>query len=163
WGARAVSPAPESGSRPSPPPTWSGSGSPPAGGASASSSTSHSRPRGRWRTRPHGRATAATSAAPRRGGGCRAGAAPAASSERRGWPRGRETGPSACLLYPFEPAAHGWTLAVERSGSVELAARSGEPRCLAAEETRSRGSLLRSFALDVEGLTALIDRLRAEV
>ena len=75
---------------------------------------------------------------------------------------GPETRPTACLLYPFEPAAHGWTLAVERSGSVELAARSGEPRCLAVEETRSRGSLLRSFALDVEGLTALIDRLRAE-
>ena len=76
---------------------------------------------------------------------------------------GPETRPTACLLYPFEPAEHGWTLAVERSGSVELAARSGEPRCLAVEETRSRGSLLRSFALDVEGLTALIDRLRAEV
>ena len=74
-----------------------------------------------------------------------------------------ETRPTACLLYPFEPAARGWTLAVERSGSVELAARSGEPRCLAAEEARSRGGLLRSFALDVEGLTALIDRLRAEV
>jgi len=73
-----------------------------------------------------------------------------------------ETRPTACLLYPFEPADHGWTLAVERSGSVELAARGGEPRCLAAEETRSRGGLLRSFALDVEGLTALIDRLRAE-
>jgi Fe-S-cluster containining protein len=74
-----------------------------------------------------------------------------------------ETRPTACLLYPFEPAAHGWTLAVERSGSVELAARSNEPRCLAAEEARSRGGLLRSFSLDVEGLTALIDRLRAEV
>lgn len=73
------------------------------------------------------------------------------------------TRPTACLLYPFEPTDHGWTLAVERSGSVELAARSGEPRCLAAEEARSRGGLLRSFALDVEGLTALIDRLRAEV
>jgi Fe-S-cluster containining protein len=74
-----------------------------------------------------------------------------------------DTRPTACLLYPFEPAAHGWTLAVERSGTVELAARSGEPRCLAAEEARSRGELLRSFAVDVEGLTALIDRLRAEV
>jgi Fe-S-cluster containining protein len=73
-----------------------------------------------------------------------------------------ETRPTACLLYPFEPAAHGWTLAVERSGSVELAARSNEPRCLAAEEARSRGALLRSFSLDVQGLTALIDRLRAE-
>src|SRR5215471_4078784 len=71
--------------------------------------------------------------------------------------------PTACVLYPFEPATHGWTLAVERSGSVELAARSNEPRCLAAEETGSRGGLLRSFSLDVEGLTALIDRLRAEV
>lgn len=73
------------------------------------------------------------------------------------------TRPTACLLYPFEPAEHGWTLAVERSGSVELAARSDEPRCLAAEEARSRGGLLRSFAIDVEGLTSLIDRLRAEV
>jgi hypothetical protein len=74
-----------------------------------------------------------------------------------------EARPTACLLYPFEPAAHSWTLAVERSGSVELAARSNEPRCLAAEEARGRGGLLRSFSLDVEGLTALIDRLRAEV
>src|SRR5262249_14584640 len=65
--------------------------------------------------------------------------------------------PPACLLYPFEATEHGWTLAVERSGSVELAARSGEPRCLAAEEARSRGGLLRSFGVDVEGLTALID------
>ena len=73
------------------------------------------------------------------------------------------TRPTACLLYPFEPAEHGWTLAVERSGSPELAALSEEPRCLAAEEARSKGGLLRSFALDVEGLTALIDRLRAEV
>ncbi|MGZ6079607.1 MAG: hypothetical protein ACXWK4_02265 [Myxococcaceae bacterium] len=73
------------------------------------------------------------------------------------------TRPTACLLYPFEPAEHGWTLAVERSGSAELAASSGEPRCLAAEEARSRGGLLRSFAIDVEDLTALIDRLRAEV
>jgi Fe-S-cluster containining protein len=73
------------------------------------------------------------------------------------------TRPTACLLYPFEPREHGWTLAVERSGSVELAARSGEPRCLAAEEARSRGALLRGFAIDAEGLTALIDRLRAEV
>jgi len=74
-----------------------------------------------------------------------------------------ETRPTACLLYPFEPAAQGWTLAVERSASVEVAAGSNEPRCLAAEEGRSRGEILRSFALDVEGLTALIDRLRAEV
>ena len=73
------------------------------------------------------------------------------------------TRPTACLLYPFEPGEHGWTLAVERSGSVELAAQSGEPRCLAAEEARNRGALLRGFAIDVEGLTALIDRLRAEV
>ncbi|HSP18133.1 MAG TPA: hypothetical protein VLQ79_01365 [Myxococcaceae bacterium] len=73
------------------------------------------------------------------------------------------TRPTACLLYPFEPAEHGWTLAVERSGSAELAASSGEPRCLAAEEARGRGALLRSFGIDAEGLTALIDRLRAEV
>jgi len=71
--------------------------------------------------------------------------------------------PTACLLYPFEPATHGWTLAVERSGTLELAARSGEPRCLAVEEARSRGGLLRSFGLDVQGLTSLIVRLRAEV
>jgi Fe-S-cluster containining protein len=73
------------------------------------------------------------------------------------------TRPTACLLYPFEPSEYGWTLAVERSGSPELAVASAEPRCLAAEEARSKGGLLRTFALDVEGLTALIDRLRAEV
>jgi len=71
--------------------------------------------------------------------------------------------PTACLLYPFEPAVHGWTLAVERSGSPQLAAASGEPRCLAAEEAGNKGELRRSFALAVEDLTALIDRLRAEV
>ena len=76
---------------------------------------------------------------------------------------GAEARPTACLLYPFEPTEHGWTLAVERSGSPELAARSGEPRCLAVEEARSRGGLLRDFALDVQGLTALIERLRSEV
>lgn len=76
---------------------------------------------------------------------------------------GLATRPTACLLYPFEPGEHGWTLAVERSASIELAARSGEPRCLAAEEARSRGALLRGFGFDLEGLTALIDRLRAEV
>jgi uncharacterized protein len=81
----------------------------------------------------------------------------------RGCSLSSETRPTACLLYPFEPSDHGWTLAVERSGSVELAARSDEARCLAAEEARSRGALLRSFDVDVEGLTALIDRLRAEV
>lgn len=73
------------------------------------------------------------------------------------------TRPTPCLLYPFEPSEHGWTLAVERSASLALAVSSGEPRCLAAEEARSRGALLRSFALDVQGLTALFDRLRAEV
>ena len=62
------------------------------------------------------------------------------------------TRPTACLLYPFEPAEHGWTLAVERSGSVDLAARSGEPRCLAAEEARSRGGLLRELRARCRGL-----------
>ncbi|HZJ56560.1 MAG TPA: hypothetical protein VFD38_20615 [Myxococcaceae bacterium] len=82
---------------------------------------------------------------------------------KEGCTLGPVTRPTACLMYPFEPGEHRWTLAVERSGSTELAARSGEPRCLAAEEAHSRGALLRSFEIDVEGLTALIDRLRAEV
>jgi len=81
----------------------------------------------------------------------------------RGCSLGDDARPTACLLYPFEPTEHGWTLAVERSGSPELAARSGEPRCLAVEEARSRGGLMRGFALDVQGLTALIERLRSEV
>lgn len=71
--------------------------------------------------------------------------------------------PTACLLYPFEPTEHGWTLAVERSGSVDAARASGEPRCLAVEESRGRGALLRAFGLDVQTLTELTDRLRAEV
>jgi hypothetical protein len=94
-------------------------------------------------------------------GACGRSVGPASSSEHTGARSRPGRGPTACLLYPFEPTEHGWTLAVERSGSVDVAARSGEPRCLAAEVARSRGGLLRSFALDVEGLTALIDRLRA--
>lgn len=76
---------------------------------------------------------------------------------------GVEVRPTACLLYPFEPTERGWTLAVERSGSVAEAGASGEPRCLAVEEARGRGALLRSFGLDVQTLTELKDRLHAEV
>jgi hypothetical protein len=71
--------------------------------------------------------------------------------------------PTACLLYPFEPIEGGWTLAVERSGSVAEARSSGEPRCLAVEEARGRGALLRAFALDVQTLTRLAERLHHEV
>lgn len=72
--------------------------------------------------------------------------------------------PTACLLYPFEVAEDGgWTLAVEREGSVALAAASGEPRCLAVEEGDGRGALLRAFGLTHQSLLALGNRLRAEV
>jgi Fe-S-cluster containining protein len=71
--------------------------------------------------------------------------------------------PTACLLYPFEPALAGFTLAVERSGSVADARATGEPRCLAAEEASSQRELQRLFRLDVQTLTALRDRLRREV
>jgi Fe-S-cluster containining protein len=71
--------------------------------------------------------------------------------------------PTACLLYPFEPAPVGFTLAVERSGSVEDARASGEPRCLAVEEASSQRELQRLFRLDVQTLTSLRDRLRNEV
>ena len=72
--------------------------------------------------------------------------------------------PTACLLYPFEPAEDGdWTLAVEREGSVALALASGEPRCLAVEEADGRGALLRAFGLTQEALQDLARRLRAEV
>lgn len=76
---------------------------------------------------------------------------------------GPEARPTACLLYPFEPAERGWTLAVERSGSVAEARASGEPRCLAVEEAGGRGALLRAFGIDVQALTALGKRLHAEV
>jgi uncharacterized protein len=72
--------------------------------------------------------------------------------------------PTACLLYPFEPKEDGgWTLAVERTGSVERARASGEPRCLAVEEADGRGALLRAFRLSSNALRLLAERLRAEV
>jgi Fe-S-cluster containining protein len=74
-----------------------------------------------------------------------------------------EVRPTACLLYPFEPGERTWTLAVERSGSVAEARASGEPRCLAVEEAQGRGALLRAFGVDVQALTRLRERLRAEV
>jgi Fe-S-cluster containining protein len=75
-----------------------------------------------------------------------------------------EVRPTACRLYPFEPTdTGGWTLAVERDGSVETAAGSAEARCLAVEEADGRGALLRAFGLTAESLHALGARLRAEV
>ncbi len=75
-----------------------------------------------------------------------------------------EVRPTACLLYPFEPAeGGGWTLAVEREGSMADALASGEPRCLAVEEAAGRGALLRAFTLTAASLQALGKRLRAEV
>lgn len=72
--------------------------------------------------------------------------------------------PTACLLYPFEAREDGgWTLAVEREGSVALAQASGEPRCLAVEEAESAPALLRVFGKTPEALRALGERLRAEV
>jgi Fe-S-cluster containining protein len=83
---------------------------------------------------------------------------------RTGCTLSTEVRPTACLLYPFEPMEDGnWTLAVERDGSVALAVASGEPRCLAVEETSSRGALLRAFGLTAEGLRLLGERLRIEV
>jgi Fe-S-cluster containining protein len=75
-----------------------------------------------------------------------------------------ETRPTACLLYPFEPAEDGgWTLAVERQGSVAQARASGEPRCLAVEEASGRSALLRAFHTSAGALRTLGERLRAEV
>ncbi|MGO9829819.1 MAG: YkgJ family cysteine cluster protein [Myxococcaceae bacterium] len=72
--------------------------------------------------------------------------------------------PTACLLYPFEPTEKGgWTLAVEKEGSVALALASGEPRCLAVEEAAGRRALLRAFGLTAVSLQTLGHRLRAEV
>jgi uncharacterized protein len=72
--------------------------------------------------------------------------------------------PTACLLYPFEPREDGgWTLAVEREGSVARAQASGQPRCLAVEEADSRRALLDAFHTRPEGLRLLTERLRSEV
>jgi Fe-S-cluster containining protein len=72
--------------------------------------------------------------------------------------------PTACLLYPFEPREDGgWTLAVEREGSVALAQASGEPRCLAVEEAETASGLQRAFGKTAEAVRALGERLRAEV
>lgn len=72
--------------------------------------------------------------------------------------------PTACLLYPFEPREDGgWTLAVEREGSLALAQASGEPRCLAVEEADTAPALLRAFGATASALRTLGERLRSEV
>jgi Fe-S-cluster containining protein len=82
----------------------------------------------------------------------------------RGCTLSSETRPTACLLYPFEPTEDGgWTLAVEREGSVKMARASHEPRCLAVEEASGRGALLRAFHASTESLRLLHQRLKAEV
>ncbi len=83
---------------------------------------------------------------------------------RTGCTLSTEVRPTACLLYPFEPTAEGgWTLAVEREGSVASAQASGEARCLAVEEADGRGALLRAFGFTPESLQSLAQRLRSEV
>lgn len=72
--------------------------------------------------------------------------------------------PTACRLYPFEPSAgDGWTLGVEREGSVARARASGEARCLGVEEAGGRRALLSAFGATDASLRALAARLRAEV
>ncbi len=94
----------------------------------------------------------------------RAGGACVFFQRERGCTLSPDVRPTACLLYPFEPAEDGaWTLAVEREGSVALALASGQPRCLAVEEADGRGALLRMFGLTPESLRDLGRRLRAEV
>jgi uncharacterized protein len=85
-------------------------------------------------------------------------------AEGRGCTLGADTRPTACLLYPFEPQEDGgWTLAVEREGSVEDARASGEPRCLAVEEASGRRALLGAFHTRPAALRQLQERLRGEV
>jgi uncharacterized protein len=94
----------------------------------------------------------------------RAGGACVFFDQRTGCTLTPEVRPTACLLYPFEPDEDGgWTLAVERQGSVAEARTSGEPRCLAVEEADGRGALVRAFGLSTESLRLLAERLRAEV
>jgi len=71
--------------------------------------------------------------------------------------------PTACLLYPFEPAEAGWTLAVERGGAVAEAQVAREARCLAVEEANGQRALLRAFGMTLASLQAFADRLRLEV
>jgi len=83
---------------------------------------------------------------------------------RRGCTLSAAVRPTACLLYPFEPrTGGGWTLAVEREGSVARAVASGAPRCLGVEEAASAPALLAAFGASGPSLRALGDRLRAEV
>jgi uncharacterized protein len=94
----------------------------------------------------------------------RAGGACVFFDRRTGCTLAPEVRPTACLLYPFEPEEDGgWTLAVERQGSVAEARASGEPRCLAVEEADGRGALVRAFGLSSESLRLLAERLRTEV
>ena len=64
--------------------------------------------------------------------------------------------PIACRLYPFEIRPHGeWGLQVDRHGSVEEAAASGEHACLAVEEADSFDALCSAFGTSREALEAL--------
>jgi len=82
----------------------------------------------------------------------------------RGCTLAADVRPTACLLYPFEAREDGgWTLAVEREGSVEQALASGEPRCLGVEEANGARALLVAFGTSAPSLRAIGERLRAEV
>ena len=74
-----------------------------------------------------------------------------------------EQRPTACRLYPFEVRTHGeWGLQVDRFGSVEDAAKSGEHACLAVEEADSFEALWKAFGTDRASLEALGARLQQE-
>jgi uncharacterized protein len=69
--------------------------------------------------------------------------------------------PTACRLYPFEQLPDGrWSLQVGRYGGPE-AARGATDACLAVEESKDMGDLLRLFGVtreDVENLGAQLAR-----
>jgi Fe-S-cluster containining protein len=76
----------------------------------------------------------------------------------------RETRPTPCRIYPFEP---GGRLSVDRFESVEDArasvAKGGAHACLAVQESKSFEALRRALLTTEQEVLMLSDRLRAEV
>lgn len=94
----------------------------------------------------------------RRGGAC------VFHEAGRGCTLDATTRPTACRLYPFEPPAFEGdvSLAVERHGDVDAAARHGAG-CLAVESSESLEALYRAFDTDEASVRALGQKLRQEV
>lgn len=73
-----------------------------------------------------------------------------------------EARPLACRLFPFVPHAGGWSLTVDKFGSVDRARRSQGKGCLAVEEAGSLDALAEALGTSLSALEALAVRTKEE-